>query len=38
MSRISVALVGAGRIARVHAAAYRQVDVADLTACTDPNQ
>jgi myo-inositol 2-dehydrogenase/D-chiro-inositol 1-dehydrogenase len=38
MSRINVALVGAGRIARVHAAAYRQVGLADLIACTDPNQ
>jgi len=34
----NVALVGAGRIARVHAAAYRQVARGRLVACTDPNE
>lgn len=33
---VNVALVGAGRIARVHAAAYRTVRGARLVACTDP--
>ncbi|MEU3983752.1 Gfo/Idh/MocA family oxidoreductase [Streptomyces sp. NPDC026672] len=33
---VSVALVGAGRIARVHAAAYERVHGGRLTACTDP--
>ena len=38
MSRVNVGLVGAGRIARVHAEAYRQISVGRLTACTDPNE
>jgi len=33
---VRVALVGAGRIARVHAEAYRSVARGRLTACTDP--
>jgi myo-inositol 2-dehydrogenase/D-chiro-inositol 1-dehydrogenase len=33
---INVALVGAGRIARVHAEAYRHVSRGRLVACTDP--
>jgi myo-inositol 2-dehydrogenase/D-chiro-inositol 1-dehydrogenase len=33
---VNVALVGAGRIARVHASAYRRVANGRLTACTDP--
>ncbi len=33
---VNLALIGAGRIARVHAAAYRKVAGARLTACTDP--
>jgi len=36
MSDIRVALVGAGRIARVHAEAYRHVSRGRLVACTDP--
>jgi myo-inositol 2-dehydrogenase/D-chiro-inositol 1-dehydrogenase len=36
MNDINVALVGAGRIARVHAEAYRHVSRARLVACTDP--
>ncbi|GAA1844444.1 Gfo/Idh/MocA family protein [Asanoa iriomotensis] len=35
---VNVAVVGTGRIARVHAEAYRQVAGARLTTCTDPNQ
>jgi myo-inositol 2-dehydrogenase / D-chiro-inositol 1-dehydrogenase len=35
---MNVALVGAGRIARVHAGAYRQVARGRLVACTDPNE
>jgi myo-inositol 2-dehydrogenase/D-chiro-inositol 1-dehydrogenase len=34
---IRTALVGAGRIARVHAEAYRTVARGQLVACTDPN-
>jgi myo-inositol 2-dehydrogenase / D-chiro-inositol 1-dehydrogenase len=34
---VNVAVIGTGRIARVHAEAYRQVSGARLTACTDPN-
>jgi len=37
MSSVNVALVGAGRIARVHAEAYRSMTLGRLTACTDPN-
>src|SRR6185437_8281451 len=33
---VNVALIGAGRIARVHAAAYRKVSGGRLTVCTDP--
>jgi myo-inositol 2-dehydrogenase/D-chiro-inositol 1-dehydrogenase len=36
MSEVNVALVGAGRIARVHAEAYRTVARGRLVACTDP--
>jgi myo-inositol 2-dehydrogenase/D-chiro-inositol 1-dehydrogenase len=36
VTRVNVALVGAGRIARVHAAAYRGVAPGRLVACTDP--
>jgi myo-inositol 2-dehydrogenase/D-chiro-inositol 1-dehydrogenase len=36
MSDLNVALVGAGRIARVHAEAYRHVSRGRLVACTDP--
>ncbi|MEV0720272.1 Gfo/Idh/MocA family oxidoreductase [Asanoa sp. NPDC050611] len=34
---VNVAVVGTGRIARVHAEAYRHVSGARLTTCTDPN-
>jgi myo-inositol 2-dehydrogenase/D-chiro-inositol 1-dehydrogenase len=34
---VKTALVGAGRIARVHAEAYRTVARGQLVACTDPN-
>ncbi|GAA4439958.1 Gfo/Idh/MocA family protein [Phytohabitans houttuyneae] len=37
MSGVNVALVGAGRIARVHANAYRHVSRGGLVACTDPH-
>jgi len=33
---VNVALIGAGRIARVHATAYRKVSGARLSVCTDP--
>ncbi|SDL73728.1 Gfo/Idh/MocA family protein [Nonomuraea jiangxiensis] len=36
MSEVNVALVGAGRIARVHAAAYQGLSLGRLVACTDP--
>jgi myo-inositol 2-dehydrogenase/D-chiro-inositol 1-dehydrogenase len=36
MSDVNVALIGAGRIARVHAEAYRHVSRGRLVACTDP--
>ncbi|BCB80842.1 Gfo/Idh/MocA family oxidoreductase [Phytohabitans flavus] len=38
MSAVNVALVGAGRIARVHANAYRHVSRGGLVACIDPNE
>jgi myo-inositol 2-dehydrogenase/D-chiro-inositol 1-dehydrogenase len=34
---IAVAIIGTGRIARVHAAAYQKVSRGRLVACTDPD-